>query len=311
MILLLLLAVALIGIALTLALRAALGGIGRKQEVLAQVASYGFGSSRTAQREPNALQTREIASEIGERLIDRMRADQVRELRQLLNSAGYYQTTVTQYLGYRALSAIGLPLVVRHPVPPRRQHRIGWTPLHDRRCGAGTHSCRRRSSSGRHQERTARIDYEVPELVDLLVTTIEAGVGFGSALQITSRRVREPLGSELRLTLGEQSMGLTMSEALKNMLERTNRSVSMRAFVQVDRSGRDDGRLDRQDAPRPCRRHAQAAPPAGRGAGAEGADQAALPADVPDSAGDDDRHPRPCRPGSLARARRRLTADIR
>jgi tight adherence protein C len=45
--------------------------------------------------------------------------------------------------------------------------------------------------------------------------------------------VREPLGSELRLTLGEQSMGLTMNEALKNMLERTNRSVSMRAFVQA------------------------------------------------------------------------------
>ena len=83
------------------------------------------------------------------------------------------------------------------------------------------------------RERTAKIDYEVPELVDLLVTTIEAGVGFGSALQVSSRRVREPLGSELRLTLGEQSMGLTMNEALKNMLERTNRSTSMRAFVQA------------------------------------------------------------------------------
>ncbi len=72
----------------------------------------------------------------------------------------------------------------------------------------------------------------MPELVDLLVTTIEAGIGFGSALQLSRRRVRDPLGSELRLTLGEQSMGLTMTEALTNMLERTNRSASMRAFVQ-------------------------------------------------------------------------------
>jgi tight adherence protein C len=80
--------------------------------------------------------------------------------------------------------------------------------------------------------RTEKIDREIPELVDLLVTTIEAGVGFGSALQLCSRRVRDPLGQELRLTLGEQSMGLTMNEALKNMLERTNRSTSMRAFVQ-------------------------------------------------------------------------------
>jgi len=45
-------------------------------------------------------------------------------------------------------------------------------------------------------------------------------------------RLFKPLGSELRLTLGEQAMGLTMNDALKNMLERTNRSVSMRAFVQ-------------------------------------------------------------------------------
>ena len=82
--------------------------------------------------------------------------------------------------------------------------------------------------------RTERgIDDEMPELVDLLVTTIEAGVGFGSALQLSARRVREPLGAELRLTLREQSMGLTMEEALQNMLSRCNRSASMRAFVQA------------------------------------------------------------------------------
>jgi tight adherence protein C len=79
--------------------------------------------------------------------------------------------------------------------------------------------------------RTDRIDYEIPELVDLLVTTIEAGVGFASALQLSARRVRDPLGQELRLTLREQQMGLTMQEALQNMLARCNRSQSMRAFV--------------------------------------------------------------------------------
>jgi tight adherence protein C len=232
MILLLLLAVALIGIALTLALRAALGGLGRKQEVLAQVASYGFGSSRPASREVNAFQTREIATEIGEHLIDRLRADQIRELRQMLNSAGYYQTTVTQYLGYRALAAVGLPLAVL--ILFLLGGGIGIVGILCVLVAGGIGIILPKSLVERAARlRTERIDYEVPELVDLLVTTIEAGVGFGSALQITSRRVREPLGSELRLTLGEQSMGLTMNEALKNMLERTNRSVSMRAFVQA------------------------------------------------------------------------------
>jgi tight adherence protein C len=233
MILLLLIAVALIGLALTLALRAALGGIGRKQQVLAQVASYGFGSSQPARtREPNSFQTREIATELGSKLIDRLRADQIRELRQLLNSAGYYQTTVTQYLGYRVLAAVGLPLAVL--ILFLLGGSIGIVGILVTLVAGGAGIILPKTLVERKaRERTAKIDYEVPELVDLLVTTIEAGVGFGSALQITSRRVREPLGSELRLTLGEQSMGLTMNDALKNMLERTNRSVSMRAFVQA------------------------------------------------------------------------------
>jgi tight adherence protein C len=229
--LLLLLAVALIGIALTLALRAALGGLGRKSEVLAQVSAYGFGSTSVPSREPNAFQTREIANEIGERLISRLAADQVRELRQLLNSAGYYQTTVTQYLGYRALAAIGLPVIVVLLLILGGGVGIIGILFTGVAIGIGI-ILPKTIVERKAKERTAKIDYEVPELVDLLVTTIEAGIGFGSALQVTSRRVREPLGSELRLTLGEQSMGLTMTEALKNMLERTNRSISMRAFVQ-------------------------------------------------------------------------------
>jgi tight adherence protein C len=229
--LLLLLAVALIGIALTLALRAALGGLGRKSEVLAQVSAYGFGSTSAPSREGNSFQTREIANEIGERLISRLAADQVRELRQLLNSAGYYQTTVTQYLGYRALAAVGLPVIVL--ILFVLGGGIGIIGILFTAAAIGIGIILPKTLVERKaKERTAKIDYEVPELVDLLVTTIEAGIGFGSALQVTSRRVREPLGSELRLTLGEQSMGLTMSEALKNMLERTNRSISMRAFVQ-------------------------------------------------------------------------------
>jgi tight adherence protein C len=231
-IILLLFALALLGLAVVLVLRAAFGGAVRKNEVLAQLAAYGFGSSSAkARREPDALQTREIAREIGERLISRLAPDQVRDLRQLLNSAGFYQTTVTQYLGYRALSAVGLPAVVLLLFILGGS--IGLVAILVTAMAAGVGLLLPKTLvENRARQRTARIDDEVPELVDLLVTTIEAGVAFGSALQVCSRRVRDPLGSELRLTLGEQSMGLTMTNALTNMLERTNRSVSMRAFVQ-------------------------------------------------------------------------------
>jgi tight adherence protein C len=232
MILLLLVAIGLIGVALALTLRAALGGLGKKHEVLAQVSAYGFGGTSAATSQPNAFQTREIANEIGERLISRLQFEQVRELRQLLNSAGLYQTTVTQYLGYRALAVVGLPAVVLFLFILGGG--IGVVGILFTVVAAAIGLILPKTFvEQKARERTAKIDYEVPELVDLLVTTIEAGIGFGSALQVCSRRVRDPLGSELRLTLGEQSMGLTMSDALKNMLERTNRSTSMRAFVQA------------------------------------------------------------------------------
>jgi tight adherence protein C len=231
-VIILLVALILLGLAVVLVLRAALGATVRKQEVLAQLAAYGFGgASSQARRESDALQTREIAKEIGERLIRRVAPDRVRELRQLLNSAGYYQTTVAQYLGYRALSALGIPAAVLLLFV--LSGAIGVLAILMTLVTAGIGLLLPKSLvEGRARRRTAQIDYEVPELVDLLVTTIEAGVAFGSALQICARRVRDPLGSELRLTLGEQSMGLTMNEALTNMLERTNRSTSVRAFVQ-------------------------------------------------------------------------------
>src|SRR5437660_10873134 len=113
MIFILLLALMFIALAVSLALRATQGATGSKREVLSQVAAYGFDTGEAvAPAQRNSFQTREIANMIGLRLVQRLQAEQTRELRQLLNSAGYYRTTVTQYLGYRALAVVGLPLIV-------------------------------------------------------------------------------------------------------------------------------------------------------------------------------------------------------
>jgi tight adherence protein C len=75
------------------------------------------------------------------------------------------------------------------------------------------------------------LDRELPELIDLLVVTIEAGVGFAGAMRIAADRMRGPLGEELRLTLQEQNMGLTTSEALRNLGERCP-TDGIRIFVR-------------------------------------------------------------------------------
>jgi len=88
----------------------------------------------------------------------------------------------------------------------------------------------------RAQRRMDRIDRDLPELVDLLIATIEAGLGFAGSLQLVADRFEGPLGQELRLTLREQSMGLSTEQALNNLLERCE-SPSMRAFVRAVSQG--------------------------------------------------------------------------
>jgi tight adherence protein C len=222
------------GVAVGLLVRVLSAGRIRHQELLAQVGSYGFsavpvtaGGDRPQLEEMLAR----FATWLGERFEQQLDAERRRRIRVELNAAGFYRTSVTRYVGYRVLSAIGLPALVLALL-----------------IAAGSFSAPalivilvialvgvmapsiyldRRSAV-----RVRKIDYEIPELVDLLVTTVEAGVGFLSAMQLASRRVREPLGQELRVTLREQGMGLGLDEALRNLGSRTT-SANLRMFVQA------------------------------------------------------------------------------
>jgi tight adherence protein C len=60
----------------------------------------------------------------------------------------------------------------------------------------------------------------MPELIDLLVVTVEAGLSLGAALQLAGERMKGPLGDELRIVLQEQRMGLAPVQALENMVGR-------------------------------------------------------------------------------------------
>jgi tight adherence protein C len=84
----------------------------------------------------------------------------------------------------------------------------------------------------RGQRRLEQVDRDLPELIDVLTATIEAGLGFGGSLQMVANRFDGPLGVELRLTLQEQTMGLSTEAALSNMLERCE-TPSVRSFVRA------------------------------------------------------------------------------
>ena len=80
------------------------------------------------------------------------------------------------------------------------------------------------------------IDRDVPNMIDQVVVTLEAGVGFASSLQLAAERLSGPLGVEMRLTLQEQRMGLPLSESLVHLRDRVD-SVNVRSFTRAVTQG--------------------------------------------------------------------------
>ena len=143
----------------------------------------------------------------------------------------------------------------------------------------------------RARTRLEQIDRELPELVDLLVVSVESGLGFSSSMKLAAERLKGPLGDEMRLAMQEQTMGLPTDQVLANILTRSD-TPAMRSFVRSVRQGESlgvsIGQILRNLAVEMRKRRRGG----GRGAGPEGADQDPLPARPADL------------PGALRRAAR-------
>jgi tight adherence protein C len=233
-VLLLLFGLVLLAVATGLAVRAA--GHGRRQAVatLEDIGRYGFrataGAEAPHERRPVLPRLDNLAGSLGTWVL-RVGGLNEDELRRELRQAAIYRLTPGKLVGYRVLAGLGLPLfwlwvsvtggssAARTIIGMAIGLLGGWQ---------GPLIYIRRRSRMRLEE----IDLQMPELIDLLVTTVEAGVGFSGSLQIAAQRFQGPLGEELRLTLQEEDFGLSSTEALANLLERAP-TPSMRSFVRA------------------------------------------------------------------------------
>jgi tight adherence protein C len=237
MVLFLLIGLFLAGAAVYLIARAVAMPRVRAAEMIGQIDSYGFSRPREEAQKQTPVRGAldDVANVIGTALARRGSSGREAKLRGRLMAAGLYLTPPRRFLGYQVLSTItfpaawvwfggttgfssvvvwlGLPLMVF----------LGWkAPLIviDRRA----------------RVRLEAIDYELPELIDILVVTVEAGLGFSGSIRTASERITGPLGDELRLALQEQNMGLTTEESLRHMLVRAD-TPSMRSFVRAVTQG--------------------------------------------------------------------------
>lgn len=92
------------------------------------------------------------------------------------------------------------------------------------------------------QEKSYREDIlrSLPDILDLISVSVEAGLGFDGALQKVCEKSRGPLTSEFERSLQELNLGKPRREALRDMADRVNVddvSTFLAAIIQADQLG--------------------------------------------------------------------------
>jgi tight adherence protein C len=88
--------------------------------------------------------------------------------------------------------------------------------------------------------RKSKIQKALPDLLDMLASTVQAGLAFNAALGIAQEIAVGPLGEELKAVLSEVRLGRSRGDALKSMANRVRQeqlSTTVTAIVQAERLG--------------------------------------------------------------------------
>ncbi len=173
-----------------------------------------------------------LATRLGGLLSGRFTAVGEEAIREQLLAAGMYSVSPRTVIGYRVFATILLPTLVVMLVGVHSMMGIlilviavfaGWVmPL--------TYVQRKA------RKRIDAIDRSLPDLIDLMCVMIEAGLSFPAAMRLASEQFGPPLSDELRLTLQEQTMGLSVDEALSHMAERAD-TPAVKSFVRAMSQG--------------------------------------------------------------------------
>jgi tight adherence protein C len=105
--------------------------------------------------------------------------------------------------------------------------------------------------NSRVQKRQSFVAAELPDALDLLSVSVEAGLGFDGAVQKLTEHMDGPLIEEFEMALGEMRIGAGRQEALKKMAERSaspEMASFVRAIIQADQLGISLGRILRIQA---------------------------------------------------------------
>lgn len=167
-------------------------------------------------------------------------AGRVEEIRSMLRRAGRAEADTDRYLAFRVLSILVAPFAAYG----------AWT------MGASLGGMLRLVVTGlaaacctvlpsrklrtQVEKREFNIRRQLPDIMDLLVICMEAGLGFTAAVSRTVANLDGEMADEFGLALGEMRAGASRADALANLAERVQ-LPEVRAFVvairQADQFG--------------------------------------------------------------------------
>lgn len=236
----------LVGVA-TASLAAALSASRSRADVrVREIGLYGYTTGAKPVAEPGrSFDAAAVAEQVGEAVGKRFGTKNDSRMKREIQAAGLYKLTPRMLVGYQVMATaigvfLGISLDVIPPVPGPIVDTIflaaiGWLiPI----------TLVKRTG----RLRLESIERGLPDVIDLVVVSVEAGQGFAQAMSTAAERTPGALGSELRLTLQEQRFGLPMDRALENLNARAdtpNMRTFVRGVVQGERLGVSIGQIMR------------------------------------------------------------------
>lgn len=165
-------------------------------------------------------------------------AEQKEKLRtQLLMAGNPANLQVPDYLAVKGILAVGLPIVGFFLLVGLVPKQAGLIAMALGILGyIGPDFVLRSKVEGRQKE----IQKSLPDTLDLLTVSVEAGLGFDSAMAKVGEKMEGPLAQEFGRTLQEMRLGKPRRNALRDLADRNkvdDLSTFVTALVQADQLG--------------------------------------------------------------------------
>jgi tight adherence protein C len=249
---LLLLAICLLAFAVYLAAEAATSPAREHQLSLRRAARYGLARMRTTAAEQLTFRDRVLTplvhrlARIALRLSPKMTFDAIGN--RLLAAGVATRVSATQFLAIKTgLCAFGLCFGALLGVAASPVVAVVLAPLG----GVFGFLLPDAILTLRARSRRDRVKAQLPDALDVLAVSVEAGLGFDGAVAKLTEHMHGPLIEEFALTLGEIRIGESRHEALKKLTERVPTpevAAFVRSVIQADQLGISLGRILRVQA---------------------------------------------------------------